>query len=192
MYQRKHYTPDIDVAMYIQEQLKHSGQMIGYHWMHLKCLHFGFVVTQETVRHIIFILDAEGVEIRRRRRLRRRMYHNKGPNMVWHMDGYDKVKRYGIAIHGCIDGFSRYIVWLQVYTTNNNPYVIAGYYTDAVRREGGCPTRLRADMGTDNVVVEQMQTFLRNDHSAFMYGRSVNNQRIEAWWGQLRRQCMQF
>ena len=50
----------------------------------------------------------------------------------------------------------------------------------------------RADMSTENVIVEQLQTFLRNDQNAFMYGRSVNNQRIEAWWGILRRECAQF
>ena len=27
-----------------------------------------------------------------------------GPNFIWHMDGYDKLKPYGITIHGCIDG----------------------------------------------------------------------------------------
>ena len=27
-----------------------------------------------------------------------------GPNFSWHCDGYDKLKPFGIAIHGCIDG----------------------------------------------------------------------------------------
>ena len=27
-----------------------------------------------------------------------------GPNYVWHCDGYDKLKPYGFAIHGCMDG----------------------------------------------------------------------------------------
>ena len=26
------------------------------------------------------------------------------PNFIWHCDGYDKLKPFGIAIHGCIDG----------------------------------------------------------------------------------------
>ena len=52
--------------------------------------------------------------------------------------------------------------------------------------------KVRADMGTENVIVEQLQTFLRNDQNAFMYGRSVNNQRIEVWWGILRQECAQF
>lgn len=26
------------------------------------------------------------------------------PNFLWHIDGYDELKPYGFAIHGCIDG----------------------------------------------------------------------------------------
>jgi len=28
-----------------------------------------------------------------------------GPNYLWHVDGYDKLKPFGMAISGCIDGF---------------------------------------------------------------------------------------
>lgn len=55
---------------------------------------------------------------RSRRRLQRRVYHNKGPNYLWHLDAYDKLKPYGICIHGCIDGFSRHIMWLKAGTVN--------------------------------------------------------------------------
>jgi len=192
LFRKLNYTDDFTVATFIQHQLHGAGQMHGYRWMHLKCLHAGFTVTHETVRLLISVLDPYGVAIRKRRRLRRRTYYNEGPNMVWHMDGYDKLKPYGIAIHGCIDGFSRHIVWLHAYTTNNDPKVIASYYLAAVSACGGCPRTVRADLGTENVNVEQMQLFLRGDQSAFIYGRSVNNQRIECWWGMLRRQNMQF
>ena len=36
-----------------------------------------------------------------------------------------------------------------------------------------------------------MQTLMVGEGS-FMYGRSTANQRIESWWGVLRRECMQF
>lgn len=64
---------------------------------------------------------------------------------------------------------------------------------------GGCPERLRADRGTENGHVEGMQVFLRREHSdafagnkSFLYGRSTANQRIESWWGILRKQSVQF
>ena len=48
------------------------------------------------------------------------------------MDGYDKIKPFGIAIHGCIDGFSRKVIWLSAYYTKNDPQFVAGYYFNAV------------------------------------------------------------
>lgn len=192
LFRRKNFTDDFEIASFLRHQMQSSGQMHGYKWMHLKCIQRGYTVTQETVRQLLLVLDPMGVAIRQRRRLRRRVYFAAGPDEVWHMDGYDKLKPYGIAIHGCIDGYSRYIVWMHAYTTNNDPHVIASYFTNAVGQTGGCPMKVRADMGTENVIVEQLQTFLRNDQNAFMYGRSVNNQRIEAWWGILRRECAQF
>jgi len=35
----------------------------------------------------------------------RRKYHVKRPNTLWHMDGHHKLIRWGIVIHGFIDGF---------------------------------------------------------------------------------------
>ena len=55
-------------------------------------------------------------------------------NALWHMDGYDKLKPYGIAISGCIDGISRYIVWMEAYTTNNDPGVIDDYLVSSAAR----------------------------------------------------------
>lgn len=72
---------------------------------------------------LMSILDSDGVRRRRRHRLKRRIYQNKvsvffllncpimcmcaciqGPDFVWHLDGYDKLKPYSFCVHGCIDG----------------------------------------------------------------------------------------
>ena len=84
--------------------------------------------------HIIKTIDPEGVNRRRRRRLHRRSYVTQGPNYVWHIDGHDKLKPFGFSIHGCIDGFSRKLMWLEVGTTNKMPEVIAKFYLDAGER----------------------------------------------------------
>lgn len=131
--------------------------------------------------------------------MRRRIYGNKGPNFVWHVDGNDKLKRFGIAIHGCIDGYSRHLIWLKAGRTNNDPLVIANYYLAAVEDVGGCPAKIRADKGTENTVIEQLQIFFRRNHNdinagekSFVYGSSNHNQRIEWFWGLLRKECLQF
>ncbi|KAJ8307126.1 hypothetical protein KUTeg_015210 [Tegillarca granosa] len=178
--------------------LRESSRLYGYKFMHLKSIQHGFVVNQETVRLLMHFLDPVGIEHRRRGRLQRRVYNNPGPDFMWHMDSYDKLKPYGFCINGAIDGFSRCLIWLEVYTTSSDPAVIGSYFLKAVASKLGCPVRVRADRGTENGHVEAMQTFLRLGHGntfssvPFMYGSSNHNQRIEAWWCFLRRHMAQF
>lgn len=137
LYRRKSQSNKFDVAVFISKELKESGQLHGYRWMHTKCLERGLDIDKESVRLILKCLDPHGVKCRNARKLTRRTYMNNGPNYMWHMDGYDKLKNYGICIDGCIDGFSRNIMWLEAYTTNKDPHVIAGYFIDTVRQLGG-------------------------------------------------------
>lgn len=110
LFRRKKFSSLEQVISFVQEQLKNSGQLHGYRWMHLKCKQYGLTVKSTTVRLILKGLDPEGVELRKRKRLRRRKYYNRGSNFLWHLDSYDKLKPYGICINGCVDGFSRYIL----------------------------------------------------------------------------------
>ncbi|CAH3142902.1 unnamed protein product, partial [Porites lobata] len=43
------------------------------------------------------------------------------PNGTWHIDGYDKLKPFGFCISGCIDGYSRRVMFLEVAASNNDP-----------------------------------------------------------------------
>lgn len=106
-------------------------------------------------------LDRHGVELRSRKRFRRRRYLLPGPNFIWHIDGYDKLKPYGFCIHGVIDGYNPRILWLEVGPSNNNPMVTVQYYLDCVRQLGGCPRVVRGDCGTENIHIAAVQRFLR-------------------------------
>ena len=191
MSRRKHYSDIDSVVGFIEEQLRGSGQLHGYRWMHEKCLQNKLNVRKEDVRFILAEIDRPGVEFRRSRRLSRRSYFAKGPNFIWHLDSYDKLKPFGFGINGCIDGFSRKLIWLNVYHTNSDPAVIGGYFLEALKLIGGCPTLVRCDLGTENVVVRDIQRAL-NDDTAFIDGPSTANQRIECFWGQLRKECSEF
>ena len=112
--------------------------------MHQKiCCSYGLVVDRETVRVALQALDPEGVARRSRKRLIRRKYHVNGPNFIWHIDGYDKLKPFGFCIHGAIDGYSRRIMWLEVDHSNNNPCIITKYFLQTVRCIRGTPRILR-------------------------------------------------
>ena len=76
------------------------------------------------------------------------------------MDGNDIRNPLGFPIHGAVDGYSRRVLWLYVDTTNNDPKVMATYFLDCVEEVGGCPSLVRTDCGTENVVIADVQCFL--------------------------------
>ena len=194
---RANRTDPRQVCEAIEEELRGSGSTIGYRQMTQRLVvDHGLVVGKETVRELMKILDPYGVSARSSRRLRRRQYSTKGPNHIWHIDGYDKLKPFGFCVQGAIDGYSRRIMWLEVGPSNNDPPVIAQYFVDTIRQIGGTAKIIRGDGGTENVYVAAVQRFFRRDgddswagDKSFLYGKSVANQRIEAWWGILRRGC---
>lgn len=55
-----------------------------------------------------------------------------GFNFVWYVDGYDKLKLFGLYFYGWIDGYSRWIMWLEVVFINRNLVVIVKYYFDCI------------------------------------------------------------
>ena len=194
---RKLYSPIEDVLSFIQESLYGSTSRIGYRLMYYKCKQAGLRIPQEAVRLILRHLDPDGVAFRISRRLIRRRYYARGPNYIWHLDGYDKLTPYGLCISACIDGFSRRIIWAEVYKTNKDPEIIAGYFIDAVKEINGCPTILRMDAGSENVTCFRLQQYFRErdgivQGQCCIVGKSTSNQRIESWWAIFRRGCAEF
>ncbi|XP_069136836.1 uncharacterized protein [Argopecten irradians] len=173
---------------------KEGYSNLGYRsmWRMLNVFH-RIRATQQTVRNCLSIIDEQGVYRRSRRRLHRRQYSVEGPNFLMHIDGYDKLKPFGVAIHGAIDGFSRKILWLKSGLSNNNPKYIAYFYLAYLKSTKKLPTVIRSDRGTENVLVRDLQICLRMHHrdhyrgvNSFLVGRSSGNQRIERLWGTLR------
>ena len=129
LFRRKFKASITSVISAIQTELASSS--FGYRMMHQKLRQKKLVVDRETVRIAMRSLDPEGVTATRHR-LHRRVYNARGPDYVWHIDGYDKIKPYGFAIHGAIDGYSRKILWLKVLASNNNPKMIGTLYLNYV------------------------------------------------------------
>ena len=85
-------------------KMETSDKLHGYKLMHLKCIQFGYTITQETVpqetvRLLLQIIDHLGVQLRCRGKLGRRIYTNPGPDVMWHIDSYDNLKPYGFCIN---------------------------------------------------------------------------------------------
>lgn len=179
---------DIDeIEEEVRELLDGPECLVGYRHIWHTLRRRGIQVPRIVVQELMQYLDPEGCELRRAHRLRRRVFHNAGPNAVWHVDGYDKLKPYGFPIHGCIDGWSRKVLWLVVTRSNNYPDNIASYYLEAVEQYRGCPVELDTDLGTENGTMAAIQAFFRDDEHAHRFVSSPRNQRIEGYWSFYRR-----
>ena len=111
----------------------------------------------------------------------RRTYSVPGPNALWHMDGNHKMIRWRLVVHGCIDGFSRVITFLQC-SNNNHSDTVLDLFIRATS-EYGTPSRVRTDRGGENVQVWQLMEEVRGrDRGSYIAGSSVHNTRIERLW----------
>jgi hypothetical protein len=117
----------------IQQEVDGSGQMLGYRamWRRLQSI-YDIHVPRLVLQTILRDIDPEGSRLRRANSLRRSDYLNPGPNHCWHTDGYDKLKPYRFPIHGCIDGFSRRILWFEIVSSNNDLACWANCFSTAL------------------------------------------------------------
>ena len=80
----------------------------------------GIYLQWERVRSALWRIDPNGILLRsiQLNLVHRRQYHVLGPLFLWHLDGNHKLIRWGFVIHGCIDGYSRRIMFLKASTNN--------------------------------------------------------------------------
>ncbi|VDI69315.1 Hypothetical predicted protein [Mytilus galloprovincialis] len=117
----------------------------------------GIKVTRSRIRDALGRVDSDGTEERKKRRLHRRVYSVPAPNHLWHIDTNHKLIRWNFEISGGIDGFSRYVVFLNC-VDNNRAETIFSYFQFGVQNNG-IPMRVRSDQGLENLkVAEYMLT----------------------------------
>ena len=134
----------------------------------------GFKVQRWRVRDSLKRVCPFSVRERFRRAIHRREYHVPFPNSLWHIDGYHKLIRWRIVIHGG-----------PVYLTasdNNRSTTVLHAFQGAVAKYG-LPSRVRSDRGGEKVLV-----------AALTRGSmiSLHNQRIERFWRDVFTGCVYY
>lgn len=91
------------------------------------------------------------------------------------------VLRWSFVTHGCIDGYSRAICFLQT-STNNTAKTVLNLFAQACVKYGQ-PSRVRCDHGGENIDVAIFMNLVRGTgRASVIAGKSVHNQHIERLW----------
>lgn len=119
----------------------------------------GVKVTRRQLRDVMQTYDPQGNMLRRAQVLHRRDYDVPFINSLWHMDGQHKLINWKFVIHGCVDGKSRLIVYMQASDNNRSDTVDASFLR--ATHEWGWPSRVRADYGGENLGVRDLMNQVR-------------------------------
>jgi len=144
--------------------------------------------THRALERLLKAANPVASRMRHMQKIKRRVYSVVAANVLWHYDGNHKLHRWGLVIHGCIDGFSRRIMWLKI-SADNYASTVAGAFVGALTRYGA-PRLVRSDFGLENSGVWRLVDEMRETlgyRINILRGRSVHNQRIERIWADVGR-----
>lgn len=113
-FRKKHNIQDVrktvnedDLRVALRKCVADSNGQYGSKSLHGMLRGRGIKVGIKRVCHMLREVDPDGVALRSTNAVKRRQYYVPHPNHLIHIDGHHKLIRWGIIIHGGIDGFSR-------------------------------------------------------------------------------------
>ena len=148
-----HHLPDEELDEIVRGLISDHGRTTGQGYVggYIKAL--GLRIQRKRLRESMARVDPQNTALRWGVVVSRRTYQVPWPNSLWHLDGHHALIRWKIVVHGCIDGFSRIIMFLRC-NSNNRAETVLNLFLDALNRDGNLwPSRIRVDKGVENVLV---------------------------------------
>ena len=162
---------------------------------------YGIYATAHQIRRCLRACDPDGVRRRAKEAQRTRFVYNvPGPRSLYHIDAHEKLaKIWGIWIHICVDGYSRYVVYLKP-STDKYAETVRQIFLDGMNaphpgnpQQTMWPSRIRADKGSENQGWAQEQILrMGENRGSVIFGRSVQNCRAEYLWVRVRRHVTDY
>ena len=174
---------DDDVDAIVKDYMSRHGNTTGEPYISGYFKSIGICIQRRRVRESINRIDPLHAALRWGVLISRRTYFVPWPNSLWHIDGHHSLIRWKFVIHGCIDGKSRKIMFLQC-NTNNRASTVLQLFLESISNHGGYwPSRIRVDYGVENVLICDAITEKHGGgRGSCIAGSSTRNQRIERLW----------
>ena len=163
-------------------------------------------VPRHLVHNVLKELDPEGLESRALNKKTKKPkvpFSSEGPLWLASLDGHDKLCGYQnwtfpLCIYGCLDTFSRKILYLFVSRSNSDPMIVGKKYLEYLTEHRVMPRFLRLDKGTETGKMSTLHAFLvdkagimEDAVDSIIYGPSTSN-KIERWWRDLHERFEQY
>ncbi len=188
------------VAEVVRKEMEGPGKLLGYRNMNLKLrTEHGIRVPRQVVHDVMWDINPEALDernLKKKTKKRKQPFVSDGSNWVFSLDGHDKMmgfqnSTFPVAIYGCLDTFSRKIIFLHVWKGNSDPVIVGNFYMQRLVETEMMPNYLRLDKGTEtgtmatiHVYLHGKQGDLNEPSDSVIFGPSTSN-KIERWWRDL-------
>ena len=196
-------TPLAAVGASVEQELNGPGKLLGYRALNHKLrTEHNIKVPRHLVYNMLTEMDPEGLEGRSVEK-KKQPFESDGPLWTVSLDGHDKLCGYQnwtfpLGIYGCLDTFSRKILFLFVCHSNSSPLIIGKKYLEYLCQTLKMPRFMRIDRGTETGKMATAHVYLMNKMGimedpvdSVIYGPSTSS-KIERWWRDLHERLEQY
>ena len=193
-------TPLEAVTEVVSKELDGPGRCLGYRALNqkLRTVH-NIKVPRHLVYNVLTEMNPDGLEARAvEKKIKRKKIPFTSEGSLWlaSLDGHDNYV--DLHFYGCLDTFSRKIMFLFVSHSNSNPLIVGGKYLEYLTKHQIMPRFLRLDKGTETGKMSAVHAFLIDKAGimddpvdSIIYGPSTSN-KIERWWRDLHERFEQY